>query len=735
MRSNKKLARALAGVMIGSQVLATVPITNVVPVFASEVNMNESTTSSKSVESTLIANAEDLGGDVVVTIPNKMTLALNSETKTLGASSEVYAKGICGVLDSLTVSVTSDKINFVNKNKATDTVEADVNFGTDNTAKWTADQLIDGLKDELALVKQPIKLETNKSSIKHVGDYQAEAEFNISLGDNRNNWEAQATSLFNYKEITEGDNKGTIQITGLTDEGASYLSDEAGADGLLDIPEVIEDKAVTEIGYSAFQYNNNVKTVNMPSTLKVIGRTNDGNRGEGAFSNCKNLKKVNLNDGLTTLGVHSFEDCTSLKDITIPSTVINTAEGYTYTWGPFTGSGIKKAIIQDGATEISSALFQDCKDLVEVSIPDSVSTIEEKAFDNCTSLPNVKLPNSLETLCQAFNNCTSLKEIVIPGTVKKLNTGKVWGEGIFKNSGIEKLVLEPGITNINSGAFKDSTSLRDVTLPEGLTTINEKAFENCTALTEITIPSTVNVDAYWVNESGVFGGSGLTTATVANGATVIPCGLFAGATKLETVNIADTVETLDEYVFENCSLLNNVTLPSNLKTIGYRTFNNCSALSEINLPEGLTTISSQAFANCTALTDITIPSTLINTNSDWDSSPFKNSGLTSVTIASGTTKIPYTLLSQCTSLTSVNIPDTVTEIDDYVFLRDTALTSLTIPSTVTNMNHDSIFESCSGLTEINYGGTIEAFKASGFRTKSTSQTITVHCSDGDYEVQ
>ena len=51
------------------------------------------------------------------------------------------------------------------------------------------------------------------------------------------------------------------------------------------------------------------------------------------------------------------------------------------------------------------------------------------------------------------------------------------------------------------------------------------------------------------------------------------------------------------------------------------------------------------------------------------------------------------------------------------------------------MNHDSIFESCSGLTEINYGGTIEAFRASGFRTKSTSQTITVHCSDGDYEVQ
>lgn len=654
MKSNKKLARALAGVMISSQVLTTVPMTNVVPVFASEVNMNESTTSSKSVESTLIANAEDLGGDVVVTIPNKMTLALNNETKTLGASSEVYAKGICGVLDSLTVSVTSDKINFVNKNKVTDTVEADVNFGTDNTAKWTADQLIDGLKDESALVKQPIKLETNKKSIKHVGNYQAETEFNISLGDNRNNWEAQATSLFNYKEITEGDNKGTIQITGLTDEGASYLSDEAGADGLLAIPEVIEDKAVTEIGSSAFY-------------------------------NCTSLKDVNLSEGLTTLSSNTFGNCTSLTKITIPSTLIkeNCETGY-YSTGAFAGSGLTTAIITDGATSIPEHLFRGANNLQSVSLPSTLKTINEQSFRECTSLSEITLPE--------------------------------------------------GITEIGEEAFKGCTLLKDVNLPEGLTTINNSAFANCTALTDITIPSTVNSNnnTYY----GVFGGSALTTATVANGVTVIPQGLFKNAANLTTVNLPEGLTTINNNAFESCTSLENITIPSTVTEIGENAFKDCTLLKDVNLPEGLTTISSNAFENCTALTDITIPSTVNSTNTDyWGSSPFKNSGLTSVTIASGATKIPYTLLSQCTNLTSVNIPDTVTEIEDYVFLRDTALTSLTIPSSVTNMNHDSIFESCSGLTEINYGGTIEAFRASGFRTKSTSQTITVHCSDGDYTVQ
>ena len=655
MRSNKKLARALAGVMIGSQVLTTVPITNVVPVFASEVNMNESTTSSKSVESTLIANAEDLGGEVVVTIPNKMTLALNNETKTLGASSEVYAKGICGVLDSLTVSVTSDKINFVNKNKATDTVEADVNFGTDNTAKWTADQLIDGLNDELALVKQPIKLETNKSSIKHMGDYQAETEFNISLGDNRNNWEAQATSLFNYKEITEGDNKGTIQITGLTDDGASYLSDEAGADGLLAIPEVIEDKAVTEIGEGAFGNCTSLESIHLPSTLTYIHNH--------AFVNCTSLKDVNLQEGLTTLGQLTFENCTSLTDITIPSTLTKTENysGYEYC-APFKNSGLTTATVTNGATTIPDILFAYATNLTTINLPDTITEIGEGAFGNCTSLS-------------------------------------------------------------------------EINLPDGLTTIKQAAFAGCTVLTEITIPSTVNStnDAYYY---GIFGGSGLTTVTVANGATVIPTGLFKGATNLTTVNLPEGLTNINNNAFENCTSLESITIPSSVLEIGERAFDSCTSLKDVNLPEGLTTINQRAFENCTSLTNITIPST-VNVDTYWTDREgvFNGSGLTTATVANGATVIPHGLFKNATNLTTVNLPEGLTNINNNVFENCTSLKSLTIPSSVTNMNQDSIFESCSGLTEINYDGTIEAFKASGFRTKSTSQTITVHCSDGDYEVQ
>ena len=712
MRSNKKLARALAGVMIGSQVLTTVPMTNVVPVFASEVNMNESTTSSKSVESTLIANAEDLGGDVVVTIPNKMTLALNSETKTLGASSEVYAKGICGVLDSLTVSVTSDKINFVNKNKATDTVEADVNFGTDNTAKWTADQLIDGLKDELALVKQPIKLETNKSSIKHVGDYQAETEFNISLGDNRNNWEAQATSLFNYKEITEGNNKGTIQITGLTDEGASYLSDEAGADGLLDIPEVIEDKAVTEIGNSAFANTNNLKTVNLPSTLKIM--TKDSFYNSGTFENCTSLTSINLPEGITIYD-SAFKGCTSLKEITIPKDIKTATSNGDSISGMFVNSALNKVNFTDGITSIPDNLFRDASNIQEITIPEGVETLGNSVFknatnittvnlpstlkvmnkdsifnsgtfENCTSLTSINLPEGITIYDGAFKGCTSLKEITIPKDIKTATSNGDSISGMFVNSGLNKVNFTDGITSIPNSLFRDASNIQEITIPEGVETIDDNAFANCTSLSEVNLPE------------------GLTT--------------------------------ISSQAFANCTSLENITIPSTVTEICSSAFKDCTSLKDVKLQEGLTKINNNAFANCTALTDITIPST-VNVDVykvDWYG-VFGGSALTTATVANGATVIPQGLFKNAANLTTVNIPEGLTTINNNAFESCTSLENITIPSSVTNMNHDSIFESCSGLTEINYGGTIEAFKASGFRTKSTSQTITVHCSDGDYTVQ
>lgn len=571
MRSNKKLARALAGVMIGSQVLTTVPIANVVPVFASEVNMNESTTSSKSVESTLIANAEDLGGDVVVTIPNKMTLALNSETKTLGASSEVYAKGICGVLDSLTVSVTSDKINFVNKNKATDTVEADVNFGTDNTAKWTADQLIDGLNDELTLVKQPIKLETNKSKLKYAGEYQADVSFNINIESeaNTNKWQTKGSTLFNYSNI---DNTDNVMITGLTDSGAEYLSEKEGE---MLIPEKIEGKQVTKIDYNAFKGNNNIKKVALQEGLEEI----DG----GAFYNCASLTDINIPASLTS------------------TPAINTGKAYYTVFGR---TNLSNVILNEGITKIPNNIFEGCRNITKIKLPESVEEIGSSALastgitsinlnntvkkighfalQDCASLSSVDGLNNLEEIGNdAFSRCTSLDNINL-NNCNKLTT---LGDRVFEgDTNLKKadLCYNASISKIGVNLFMDCTSLVNAynCIPNKMNKIPQGMFRNCTSLGGLLeLPSNIKTI-----ESDAFNGSGLEMIKITSD--IIIDGMYTFANSgLEhfMINTSYNGVRTDPCILllQNCKSLTTITIPKTFK-LYTNDIVGCTLLSKIN---------------------------------------------------------------------------------------------------------------------------------------------------------
>ena len=60
-----------------------------------------------------------------------------------------------------------------------------------------------------------------------------------------------------------------------------------------------------------------ISQIELPTTVKTIG--------DNAFSAC-NLEKISLNNGLVTIGHKAFSANVSLKEITIPKTVINITE-------------------------------------------------------------------------------------------------------------------------------------------------------------------------------------------------------------------------------------------------------------------------------------------------------------------------------------------------------------------------------------------------------------------------
>ena len=75
------------------------------------------------------------------------------------------------------------------------------------------------------------------------------------------------------------------------------------------------------------------------------------------------------------------------------------------------------------------------------------------------------------------------------------------------------------------------------------------------------------------------------------------------------------------------------------------------------------------------------------------------SGLTSLTLPAGITKISYDAFNGCSGLTSFTLPAGITSIDYGAFYDCSELTSLTLPAGITEIG-EKAFEGCSGLTSI-----------------------------------
>ncbi len=67
---------------------------------------------------------------------------------------------------------------------------------------------------------------------------------------------------------------------------------------------------VDKIGYCAFSYKNNITSVIIPSSVKIIGF--------GAFLGCTSLSSIVLSEGLDSIENLAFADCTNLKELSLP---------------------------------------------------------------------------------------------------------------------------------------------------------------------------------------------------------------------------------------------------------------------------------------------------------------------------------------------------------------------------------------------------------------------------------
>lgn len=273
-------------------------------------------------------------------------------------------------------------------------------------------------------------------------------------------------------------------------------------------------------------------------------------------------------------------------------TISGTGEVDDNPWMNDYSQSITSVIVQEGITVLDVyRMFENCINLKQVSLPNSLTKMEFYAFKGCTSLTSITIPKNLEDASTCFEG-SGLKTVTFANGITSVPFH------MFENcTTLETVNFASTITTLEDGAFENCTGLKQITLPKNLVDIGMDTFRGCTGLTSITIPKTV-VKA---NGGHSFEDTGIKVAVIENGATVVPCQLFAECKTLTTVNMPQSIKKIEDYAFENCTGLTKLALPWYLEKIGYYAFNGCTNLKELTMYQNVKEINAYAFKNVKGL--------------------------------------------------------------------------------------------------------------------------------------
>lgn len=370
------------------------------------------------------------------------------------------------------------------------------------------------------------------------------------------------------------------------------------------LEKVIVSEGITSIEFRAFDSCENLTTVQLPSSLEKIG--------ENAFYDCKSLVNINLPDNLKEIISRAFYGCENLEEINLPDSLEELGHSAFQSC-----KKLKSIVIPDGITEIGYWTFWDCTSLQTVILPDHIQKIGDHAFDNCTSLVSIDLPKSLEVIeGNTFWSCTNLEAITIPESVTRIDSAA------FRYcENLKTVTMSKNVKEIYNYAFSDCPNLQDVYYD------GTKADRDAITVEEANEPLMNAVWHYkeaasWKLEDGVLTISGegamenyakavkqpwyekraqITSVVVEDGITEIGDFAFYGISNLKEISIADSVTKIGHYALKNCSALSEVQLPEKLESIGESAFYGCAALKDITFHENVQSIGSYALARCTEL--------------------------------------------------------------------------------------------------------------------------------------
>ncbi|MDE7438586.1 MAG: leucine-rich repeat domain-containing protein [Muribaculaceae bacterium] len=292
----------------------------------------------------------------------------------------------------------------------------------------------------------------------------------INADDFTTMWRASLYGLLRYLDL-----KNAALANGEVPNDAFYNWEEQydEENNVLYVPQLtkmILPDNVKSIGNYGFQYAIYLESINIPSSLRKIGKR--------SFSHCYalNFDVLSLPEGIESVENGTFYACRSFKGkVQLPSTV------KTIERAAFWGSNITTITLPDGLQTIGDGAFYD-SGLQEVYVPDGCLFEGDGQFGNCPKLKRARLPEGLTVIPDGlFDGCSTLEELIVP----------------------------EGVTEIKQYAFSFCYDLRKLVLPTTLINSSFYSFFYLSSLEEIHFPATMEVIGeqsckYWRNIKRIY---------------------------------------------------------------------------------------------------------------------------------------------------------------------------------------------------------------------------------------
>lgn len=545
-------------------------------------------------------------------------------------------------------------------------------------------------------------------------------------------------------EIGERAFMGSGIVTATFEEGVTAVPERA-FQGVTSLKTVNIASTVTEIGESAFS-GSGVTTVtfananvNPSGTGKIIK--------DHAFANCAGLVNIVLPEGLQYVSESMFEACSSLKSVTIPTTVKNVSgeagigksafynctELETIT---FTGSNDENVT---GDISFGEFSLYNTEHLTTIDLPKRAAPLTTGGYDVFQMSGKSGYLNQIGVFDYRDEGNTLylpkcfLQSLTIGGEASGKNDKLAIFDGVLYTANYNELVLCPEYYN------KDT-----VTISKYATTIRPGAFKKCLNIEHVLFEAADDLQ----DENG----------------NALPDFYFSSVVADDKHSAPDSAERKLQ-VFYECYNITSIKFPARLTEIGAYAFwkptgnsgsntphpyfsevtfadgcklkkigegaFTCSNLISIVLPENLEVIGANAFYGSTKLASVTWPNKL-HTIEGNPSTTGTVRGAFEETALSGNLELPNSLVNigkyafRGLNITSVSISPNIESLGEGAFSK-TKLTEVAL--NLTNLQVDktsSPFTECSSLTRFIFGGNISSYNVI---RKVTENALLIYTTD------